>query len=225
MPIERKRIVKRFLLLCEGKDAEGFLINYLNSDALAYDQRFAEEIQVLDFGGNDNLSNFLMNLKNMENYDKVTNIAVIRDAERDYAKACLEVSVSLKKCGFISTESCGTWVRSDTGPNVGFMLFPLNNREGTLEDLCLQILSETNNKEILSSIDEFLVEMESSYERHYHRKHKNRLQTYLSSSDKYVTMPLGLASSAGAFDWNNFALDPLKLFLAEGFVLEVEENS
>ena len=32
MSIERKRIVKRFLLLCEGEDAEEFLINYLNSD-------------------------------------------------------------------------------------------------------------------------------------------------------------------------------------------------
>ena len=30
MAIERKKIIKQYLLLCEGKDAENFLINYLN---------------------------------------------------------------------------------------------------------------------------------------------------------------------------------------------------
>ena len=64
MPTERKNIVRSYLLLCEGKDAERFLINYLESKALAQDQRFSNEIQVLDFGGNENLSNFLMSLKN-----------------------------------------------------------------------------------------------------------------------------------------------------------------
>ena len=65
MSIERKQIVKPYLLLCEGRDAEGFLINYLNSNALKQDLRFSNEIQVFDFGGNENLTNFLMNLKNI----------------------------------------------------------------------------------------------------------------------------------------------------------------
>ena len=87
MSIERKQIVKPYLLLCEGRDAEGFLINYLNSNALKQDLRFSNEIQVFDFGGNNNLTNFLMNLKNMDKFDRVTSIAVIRDAEKDYDKA------------------------------------------------------------------------------------------------------------------------------------------
>ena len=217
MPIERKQIVKPYLLLCEGRDAEGFLMHYLNSNELAQDQRLSNEIQVLDFGGNDDLGSFLMNLKNMDKFDQVTSLAIIRDAEKDFAKSCQEVSGSLKKCGFISSERCGTWVKNDTGLNVGFILFPLNNKAGTLEDLCLQILSEKNNKTILSSIDNFLAAMKSSYGRQYRRKHKNKLHTYLSSSDKYVTMPLGLASSAGAFDWGSSELEPLKNFLIEGF--------
>ncbi len=217
MPIERKRIKKPFLLLCEGRDAEGFLINYLNSNELAQDPRFSNEIQVLDFGGNDNLSNFLMNLKNIDKFDQVKSLAIIRDAERDYAKACQEVHSSLNKCGFESSECCGAWVHDPSGLKVGFMLFPLNNRAGTLEDLCLRILSENNNKNILSTIESFLDVMESSYGRSYRRKHKNKLHTYLSSSDEYVTMPLGTASSAGAFDWDSDELESLKCFLVEGF--------
>lgn len=217
MPIERKRIMKTYLLLCEGRDAENFLINYLNSKTLAQDQRFSNDIQVLDFGGNDALSDFLMNLRNMDKFDQVTSLAIIRDAEKDYAKACREVSASLRKCGFVSSERCGTWEQDDSGLRVGYMLFPLNNSTGTLEDLCLRILSEKNNINVLSSIDSFLATMESSYGRSYRRKHKNRLHTYLSSSDKYVTMPLGLASNAGAFDWNSDDLNPLKRFFTEGF--------
>ena len=217
MPTERKQIVKPYLLLCEGRDAERFLINYLESEALAEDQRFFNDIQVWDFGGNDDLSGFLMNLKNMDRFDQVKSLAIIRDAEKDYAKACQDVRCALMKCGFTPSERCGTWVLNDNGLNVGFVLFPLTNDAGTLEDLCLQILSEKNKNTILSSIDNFLTEMEASCGRHYRRKHKNKLHTYLSSSDKYVTMPLGLASSAGAFDWGSCELKPLKNFLAEGF--------
>lgn len=35
MSIERKHIVKSYIILCEGKDAEQFLINYLESNELA----------------------------------------------------------------------------------------------------------------------------------------------------------------------------------------------
>ncbi|MBQ7680308.1 MAG: hypothetical protein IJT34_10730, partial [Butyrivibrio sp.] len=70
---------------------------------------------------------------------------------------------------------------------------------------------------IQSSIDTFLNSMESAYGRRYRRKHKNMLYTYLSSSDEYVTMPLGVAADAGAFDWESVELEPLKRFLADGF--------
>ena len=220
MPVERKRIQKPFLLLCEGRDAEGFLINYLNSNELAQDPRFSNEIQVLDFGGNEDLSNFLMSLKNMDKFDRVKSLAVVRDAEKDYEKACQEVRRSFEKCGFASSERSDTWIRDSSGLKVGFVLFPLNNSAGTLEDLCLRILSENNNKDILSTIESFLDVMESSYGRSYHRKHKNKLHTYLSSSDKYVTMLLGIASSAGAFDWGSDELESFKSFLTEGFRIE-----
>lgn len=218
MPIERQKILKSYLILCEGKDAELFLINYLESKALAKDKRFSNNIQVLDFGGNDNLSNYLMNLKNMDGFDKVTTLAVVRDAEKNYYKANHDVCRSIKRCGIVPPEQCGVWIQDNTGLKVGFILFPLNNEAGTLEDLCLKILSEKENKKILSSIDMFIEKMELSYNRHYHQKHKNRLYTYLSTSDKYVTMRIGTAAKAGAFNWNSIELKPLHNFLVKGFL-------
>lgn len=215
MPDERLRIKYPYLLLCEGKDAFNFLCNYLNSSSLSQEPKFSTLIQVMDFGGNSDLRNFLINLKNMDQFDQVKSLAVIRDAEKDYQRACVEVERDLKKSGNIPPEQCSTWVK-DGKLKIGYTLFPLNNREGTLEDLCLQILSE-DNKDILSSIDSFLTQMELSYGRQYRQKHKNRLYTYLASSEKYVTMPLGLASTAGAFNWDSIYLEPLKKFIAEGF--------
>ena len=136
MSIERKQIKKSYLILCEGEDALQFLIKYLESNVLSQDQRFSNDIQVFDFGGNSNLCNFLMNLKNMEGFDRVKSLAIIRDAEKDYDKACKEVKNSLKKCGFVSSLQCGTWETDISGIKIGFILFPLDNGNGTLEDLC-----------------------------------------------------------------------------------------
>ncbi|MCR5430925.1 MAG: hypothetical protein K6E95_00030 [Lachnospiraceae bacterium] len=219
MPYEKKRILKQYLLLCEGKDAENFLIKYLESEALRFDPRFGNEIQVMDFGGNEELVNYLMNLKNMSGFDKVVSLAVVRDAEKDFLQACKSVVHSLEKSGFLAPKHSGEWIEDEAGMKVGFVLFPLKeNTPGTLEDLCLQILSEKNGDDILATIDGFLNTMQSAYGRTYPRLHKNRLNTYLASNDNFVTMPLGLASKAGAFDWGSKELEPLKEFLGSGFV-------
>lgn len=218
MSIVRNQIEKPYLILCEGKDALNFIICYLNSEALAKDQRFANDIQVFDFGGINDLRPFLMTLKNMDKFEQVTSLAIIRDAERDYDKACRDVSGSIEKCGWVSPERCGTWIRDNSGLNIGYTLFPLTNQDGTLEDLCIRILSEKESKSILSDISLFLSMLESSYGRNYHRKHKNVLNTYLASSDEYVTMPLGLAAKSGAFNWETEELEPLESFLTEGFI-------
>lgn len=215
--------IKPYLLLCEGRDAEMFLIRYLESNALSHDKRFSNEIQVLDFGGINDLDSYLMNLKNMDKFEQVKSLAVVRDAEKDYTKACKEVVNSLGKCMFASPERCGTWIQTDTGLKVGYILFPLDNDAGTLEDLCLRILSEDNSNDVMSSIETFLEEMEAYHGRTYRRKHKNKLHTYLSTSDKYVTMQLGVASDAGAFDWTSMYLAPLKSFLTEGFITQTDQ--
>jgi hypothetical protein len=115
MSIERKHIVKSYIILCEGKDAEQFLINYLESNELAQDPRFSNEIQVFDFGGNSDLGDFLMNLKNMDKFDQVSSLAIIRDAEKDYDKACHEICAALEKCGYVCSEQSGMWTNENNG--------------------------------------------------------------------------------------------------------------
>ena len=56
--IVNNKIVKKHLILCEGRDAEEFLITYLNCNELLSIPEFSNEFQVMDFGGILNLSNY-----------------------------------------------------------------------------------------------------------------------------------------------------------------------
>lgn len=44
------------LVLCEGQDAWGFLVRYLNSEALSEYPKLSTHVQVEDFGGNEQLN-------------------------------------------------------------------------------------------------------------------------------------------------------------------------
>jgi hypothetical protein len=87
---------------------------------------------------------------------------------------------------------------------------------GTLEDLCLSCLSESESASILEEIDSFLTLLEKKG-REFPRIFKNRLHTYLSTNDRYVSLKIGEAAPAGAFDWNNTSLNALRDFLSEIF--------
>ena len=72
----RNRIEKPYLILCEGIDVENVMIGYLNSDALAFDGRFANDIQTLNFKGVEEYRDevgwyTLVNMKDVWNIDMV----------------------------------------------------------------------------------------------------------------------------------------------------------
>jgi hypothetical protein len=52
--------------------------------------------------------------------------------------------------------------------------------------------------------------------REFPHEFKTKLHTYFSVTDDYVTMKIGEAARAGAFDWNNDKLSTLKDFIMEG---------
>ena len=79
MAIENDKIKTKYLILCEGKDAQLFMIHYLNSDILKYDYRYSKDIQVMNFKGINELSSYIAALKNMDGYLDVTRIMVLRD--------------------------------------------------------------------------------------------------------------------------------------------------
>ena len=93
------QILKSNLILCEGRDEQEFLIQYLNSTALSNTPEFSNDIQVIDFGGNSELTKKLAILKNMDNFDKLTSLLIIRDAETSAESACREIQRALRENG------------------------------------------------------------------------------------------------------------------------------
>lgn len=210
------QILRSNLILCEGRDEQEFLIQYLNSTALSNVPGFSNDIQVIDFGGNSELDQKLAVLKNMADFDKLTSLLVIRDAEASAESACREIQHALRKNDFPVPEKSCDW--EGLKLKVGFVLFPTCNNEmknGTLEDLCLSILFAPLAADTLEEIDVFLKRLEERRQESFSRIFKTKLHTYFSVHNDYVSLKIGQAAAAGAFDWNHSALEPLRNFIQE----------
>lgn len=214
---KRMEIIKKHLILCEGLDAKLFLIHFLNSADLKENVSFSEDIQVGDFGGNEDLPNYLGALRNMSGFDEVESIMIIRDAEKDAELAVQQIRSALFKNGLASPEHAGIWAGAE--PRIGFLLFPTCEKElepGTLEDLCLGILKEPESPVLLQDVDKFLDDLSQNYGRQFPHRFKTKLHTYFSVTDKFVSLKIGEAAKAGAFDWSNCKLNYLKRFILDG---------
>ncbi len=216
MPRKKKKILsivihKKHLILCEGKDEWRFLVRYLNSPALQENPFFSEDIEALDFGGNEDLSAYLAALKLIEGFSDIVSLLVIRDAELDAQKAVHQVQSALRANSLEVPAAQGEWTNGT--PKTCFLLFPaLGTGEypGTLEDLCVTILDDTIAETPLEEIDAFVEHLEQDQKRAFSHRHKTRLHAYFSVNDKFVSMKVGEAADAGAFNWFHPNLDPLK---------------
>lgn len=214
---ERESIQKGCLIFCEGIDEKNFLINWLNSEALADEPGFANDIQVLDFGGNDDLPNGLASYRRMDRFDEVRHLMIIRDAEQDVGQAIRDVQSALRKNGFQAPESPCHWVYdSENDLKIGFLLFPTCDADptpGMLEDLCLEILAEPDAGICMCEIDSLLPRLEAKRGRGLSHEPKTRLHAYFAVSDDYVGLKVGESAKAGAFDHGSARLEPLKEFV------------
>lgn len=213
MPGKKKPtlICKKHLVLCEGMDAWKFLVRYLNSSVLQKNPFFSEDIEVWDFGGNEELSTYLEALKKIEGYSGVVSLLVIRDAELDAQKAMRQVQNALHANGLEVPAVQGEW--KEGMPKTCFLLFPalgIKECPGTLEDLCLTILDNTATETPLEEIDTFIEHLEQDRGQIFSHRHKTRLHTYFSVNDRFVSMKIGEAADAGAFNWFHPRLNPLK---------------
>lgn len=215
------KIVKSHLIVCEGIDARNFFATMIESLSFRHvDKRFANDIQVLDYGGNNDLTGYLEFLPGLEGYDKVKTLLIVRDAENDADAARKSIENSLRKNGLSVPKECGCWESGD--PWVAYLLFPTLDDEptdGALEDLCYKIINEENREALSDEIEQFLDDMKTNHGFEYPRIFKNRMHTYFSIKDKYVSDKIGEAAKANAFDWESELLSYFKNFMLEAFEL------
>jgi len=210
MPTKPIEIKQTRLILAEGADAYYFMI-------WAYQAYGRTDIQVLDFGGIDDLRRFLSTLRLTDNFESVETILIARDAETDPRAAIASVRDTLLQAGLARPETPFSF--TDTIPKVGFVLFPgFEDREGTrtylngtLEDLCLSTVA---SDPLMPCVDTYLDCASNAGEDMRHR-HKSRLHTYLSGKHGHAGKRLSEAARHGAFDWEHPRLLPFKQAIIE----------
>ena len=202
------------IIVCEGRDAKLYLCYFLES-LIKRDDRY-DQIQVMDAGGTDELSQFIKTLPDLPKFSIVKTLSVIRDAEKDAKSAEDSVQNLLKAATFAVPDSqCKPRRPSDKERNVvtGYALFPFFSAEsGAIENLCLQTLVKDNAAEMLDIVDCAISRVTEKFGK-LKRPHKNRLHTYLSLTDDFVTLKLGETARAKAYNFDAPELDSLKEFL------------
>ena len=222
----KRKIEKQYLIVCEGRDAENFLKTYLNNVSDTR-QNLSENIQVMDFGGNNELTNHLENLRNTAGFDNLKSLLIIRNAETNFQSAMQSIQKSLESNKLPIPKSPFIWEvpkdetpENDETPKTGFLLFPTcdaNPENGTLEDLCFSILSNAKAPDLKQEIANFMDTLKAKHQFNFTYPFKTKLHTYFSIHNNYVSLKIGEAARAGAFDWNHKKLAPLKEFLLKMF--------
>lgn len=220
MANRQDKIDRKYIILCEGVDAVNFMIQYLNCDELKVDNRFNQDIQVLNFGGIRQLSSYINSLKKMDNYLEVSRLLVLRDAENSVESATDSVRNAFRNNGLAVPDICNQWDFSDM-PGTAFTLFPAcckNLTTGALEDLCWEILADEKAAEYRRDVQAFIGKMQHKYNNSIVTfVHKCRLHSFFSIKDDFVSLKIGEAAKAKAFDWSHERLLPLRKLIEEGF--------
>ena len=193
-PYETEKILKEKLILAEGADGMRFCIAALAAYGI-------DDVQVFDFGGNEDLIRYLRTLPPRDGFDRVKAILIVRDAEDDAEAAQRSIREALKNAGLPQCHERAYEYEEYDDFRIGTAIFP-NSRAtcGTLEDLCLAMIPPEQRCK-MRLVDSF-VEQADQHER-LTRRHKTRLHAYLSIQNEFVGLKIGEAARAGAWDWKS----------------------
>ncbi len=191
-----KPIKKERLLVVEGEEGRKFFEAFLREMALA------EEIQVQNFGGINELRSFLKALKNTPGFHIVYSLGIIRDAEEDPVGARQSVSDALANAG-LPVPGEGPL------PNVSILILPDGNAPGMLEDLCLASISDDPVRECIDQYCDCLKRVGSLPT----KLAKAQVHAYLASRTR-PDLSLGNSARAGYWPLDNPTFEHVRSFLA-----------
>lgn len=204
----------KHLILCEGVDEKFFFIWFLDyfknksiSDYCKYD-----EIQIEDIGGNSDFVDQLGVWKMVSGFEKLKTVGIIRDAEQDSARALQSIQHCFSCNDMPQPTDCFEFAKSEDGSiSTVFGILPGTKTEkkwddGTLEDLCLKILMDSQSSEKMNWIYEFLNKSQEKFNNRIGHMHKAKLHTYFSSNEPFIGLKIGEATRSHAFNLESDAL-------------------
>ncbi len=200
-PGSRSPISYSKVLLVEGRDAFEFFKAMLRHLGLL------SEIEIRNFGGVDELADYLDALMITPGFSGVTSLGIVRDAETDADSAFRSVCSALMKSGYRVPSQPTTVV--DGSPNVSVFILPDCVNPGMIENLCLQAVADDPAwlcvEQYFQCLQAQGVDLPGNIP-------KARLYTFLASRPR-PGLRLGQAAHRGYWQWDSLVFDPLKDFL------------
>ncbi len=210
-PHEKWQIYEEKLLLAEGVDVHRFLIYACK----AYQK---SDIQVISFGGNNELRTFLEALRNLEGFSRVKTLVIARDAETNATSAVDSVKSAIRNIELPVPLEPFQFQQGD-GIKTGFVLFPGLDKDsqcltGTIEDLCLATISKDP---LLKCVDTFLECAKQNQDGNEKLKHewKSKLYAYLAGKDDHAGKRLSQAAKNNVWNWEHDAMLPFQRIIKE----------
>ena len=198
----------KHLILCEGRDEQQFFIGFLdyfkNKSDSDYDKY--NEIQIEDIGGNSDFFDQLGVWKMVSGFENLKTVGIIRDAEKNSAGALQSIQRCFLRNGMPQPTDCFEFAKSKNGgASTVFGILPgtKNGNEwdnGTLEDLCLKILNDSQSSKKINFISEYLKQSQENFQNKIRHMHKAKLHTYFSSNEPLIGLKIGEATKKNAFN-------------------------
>jgi hypothetical protein len=194
------RILKPKLLIVEGRDDECFFCALIEHLGIG-------DIQVAGIGGKDKIRINLKGLTKDPDFPKVGSLGIVRDADTDPVAAFQSVRDSLKASGLPSPRKPLSPIKGP--PKVNVMIIPSHKRQGALEDLCLEAITDNP---AMPCVDQYFDCLGRQNVDSPKNLSKARVRVFLSSRED-PTLPLGISAQKGCWPLNNKAFATIRKFL------------
>lgn len=178
------------LLIGEGKEEVAFFTEFLTHLNIS-------DVQVEQYGGKTGLTSYLRTLILRPGYLNIVSLGITRDADNSAQSAFQSVCGSLNRASLPVPNQPGEIVGDS--PKVSVMILPGAQRNGMLEDLCLDAV-ETDP--VLQCVDEYFDCVYRTSGRKPNNIAKARVHTWLASQIE-PDKRLGEAAKAGYLPWDS----------------------
>ena len=202
---ERLKIYQPKLLIVEGKDEENIFRYWLKKLGLS-------DVQVMPIGGKTMLNGNLQLLKSQTNYNYVSHIAIIRDADTNKDGAFQSVCSSIRALDIIPPSD--QIIFSNTNPKVKILITCNNEGKGSIENYFYDSVKDKNK---FSCIEKFFDCLEENNNRFGSSEKKiiAKVYAYLASDSSTLRLRLGDSVLAGHWDLEHSSFNIIRKFISE----------
>jgi len=205
---KRLTFTKPFLLIVEGKDDKNFFeafLNFLTNKQL--NNSIRDRFEIFELKGKQNLTDKLRAIKSTPGFGKLVAIGIILDSNSSPKSTFQSIQTALKKvqlpCPKKEIETEGE------KPRVSVLLIPGIERQGELEDLCLESVS---NDRALRCLNRYFFCLRKNKIPIAPKESKAKCLAFLASREDLAN-DIGTAAKKSIWPFENNAFSRIKKFI------------